>query len=249
MNQKLAIKDETISYQEQELRNEFKVSIKSMDDLVKRFDEKISSLDLKEQKDLIEKLFLEVNRNQISHQILSMFEAIRKLLENLQLDLVTFFDSIQNQLKKESLLQNDQTQNIVSKNENETQFKTNRYSLFESPMSKLFSSLENLEDNIESQELNMMIKTREKYWTSFSPNLLNLNQIKPQSVFVQSLIKLQALNQENFYQLENNRQKCNLLFNYSKLSNFYFAKQNLQKEITNLRKELGLTLLDITTKS
>jgi len=248
MNQKLVIKEEQIINREEAMRNEFKVLIKSLNDMVNRLDEKISNIDFQDQNNLMKKSILEVTKKQMRHDIPLIFDPIRTLLEKIQLDWITFRQAFQDQSNSERVDKNDQLKDNVSKNGTIARLKSNGYSVFESRMSKHSSSVESLEDNIESQELNLLIKSREQIWTSFSSSLLKPSQLKPQSVFVQSLIQLQAA-QENSFRLGNAYNQDgyqNTLASYTRLSDFYYAKRSLQKEIGKLRKELGLTMIDLT---
>ncbi|XP_015795874.1 ankycorbin [Tetranychus urticae] len=258
--------------------------------LLTKLDDKISGLNLEEQKKLMEKIIIEIAKSQINQQVESMFKGIRSLLEDLHQELNSFQSTIEKQMNGENKNQSDDIQLRDSKDSlSNQQFQskaedalveekcqpnndsnglptnkttTNGFAVFESRISQLTSSIEKLEDNIERQELNMLIRARGHIWSSFdedtgrcvqenslfinmfngaSRKMSNSRQIypnRPQSGFVQSLMKLQSTGKPSYSKLVNH-----LHANYepSLLFDFDYTKNNLSKQIANLKSELGLT--------
>ncbi len=145
-----------------------------------------------------------------------MFECARNLLDQMRLELTNFKEMLNNSVNREF------------KNGNEEK----QLSAFESRISELRSSLERLEDQIQSQELQLI---RQSDIISFasplrksssSRELFISSNTKPKSWFVQTLFRLQSHIQSTP--------------TGDSITAFTHQKTRLQKQIHELKSELGI---------
>ena len=145
-----------------------------------------------------------------------MFECARNLLDQMRLELTNFKDMLTN----------------TSNRENKTETEEKQLSAFESRIVELRSALERLEDQIQSQELQLI---RQSDIISFaaplrksssSRELFISTNNKPKSWFVQTLFRLQSHIQS--------------APTGDTITAFTHQKTRLQKQIHELKSELGI---------
>ncbi|CAG2111920.1 unnamed protein product [Medioppia subpectinata] len=173
---------------------------------------------------LMAKLDDRITRNEESQQLSKarnfneeMFECARNLLDQMREELSNFKDMLKNTANRENNSETDEKQ----------------LTAFESRIAELRSSLERLEDQIQSQELQLF---RQSDIISFatplrksssSRELFISTSNKPKSWFVQTLFRLQSHIQSTTP-------------NGDSITAFVHQKTRLQKQIHELKSELGI---------
>lgn len=146
-----------------------------------------------------------------------MFECARNLLDQMRLELTNFKDMLSNSANRDDKSENEEKQ----------------LNAFESRIAELRSSLEKLEDQIQSQELQLI---RQSDIISFasplrksssSRELFISSNNKPKSWFVQTLFRLQS-------HIQSTAPTC------ESITAFAHQKTRLQKQIHELKSELGI---------
>lgn len=223
--------------QQQEQQFELVSSIKDLNSIIVKLDNRITVNE--EQQKQKQRLFNE-----------EMFDCARGLLDQIRLELTNFKEMLTNSVNRSHQVNGHD----VGVNVNGFDSKSNEKQLiaFENRIAQLRSSLERLEDQIQSQELKLIGQTTTDLISSFtSPlrkssstrdlclysnnnynqhnNNINMMNNKPKSWFVQTLVKLQS-------HALNGAPKNN----FDSIAAFVSEKSKLQKQIHDLKAELGM---------
>jgi hypothetical protein len=240
------------SQKNQDLMN----SIRDLSDVVLKLDDKTTRLSDEmtgRQERLLTAAVVENAQKQLDGKIDTVFEQTRGLLRDVSAEL----DSFRSMVNREHNMNTSREANKstpVSQEPNNRSQSPVRSTGFEAKISEIQSSLERLEDNMQQQELQILLGARPQYQPATTGatgtgmgGLLFANYLSalvpernPQSLFVQTLLQMQTSQPMQI----NGSGQCNP-YQYHALasgqpSSFHSTKSSLQKQIANLKGELGL---------
>lgn len=245
-------------------------SMRELNGVILRLEDKTSKLDqtlTTRQESLIKAAVVENSQKEINNRIESVFEETRDVLKDMTQQVSSFKNLIQSQSQNSS--QNNNPNNNGNTPQNMIHDDKKLPVVFEKKLSELRTSIERLEDNIQNQEMRILLdsriqaemdaatshildqgslniqnrSSRSLFYSSFLSDIPTDHN--PRSHFVRALFQLnQSKSHRNLNDLNftlNNSKVQNQVSNPSKsMSNFYFAKNNLDREISRLKCDLGL---------